>query len=94
MVIRVKLKKWYNIYGGVILMKNIEKDSIKYLAILIITYVIMGLILYPLFDLIYCKLITNTKFVYSFQADVIKPISMGVIMGICLWVVEKNKKEK
>ncbi len=75
-------------------MKNIEKGSIKHLVFLIITYIIMGLILYPLLDIIYCKLITNSDFVYSFQSDVIKPIVVCSVMGICSWVTEKNMKEK
>lgn len=75
-------------------MKNIEKGSTKHLLFLIITYVIMGLILYPLFDFIYCKCITNSDFFYSVQADIIKPIVICSVMGICSWVSEKNMKEK
>ena len=37
-------------------MKNLEKNSIKYLAFLILIYVLIGLILYPILDFIYCKL--------------------------------------
>lgn len=71
-------------------MKNIEKGSIKYLVFLVTIYVIMGLILYPIFDIIYCKLITDSEFVYSIEADVLKPVVICSVMGICSWFIEKN----
>ena len=75
-------------------MKNIEKGSIKHLVVLVIAYIILGLILYPVLDFIYCKLITHNEFIYSVQADVIKPVTICFVMGMCSWVAEKNIKEK
>ena len=44
-------------------MRNIEKNSIKHLAIQIIAIALIGIILYPIFDLIICKLkIPGPKF--------------------------------
>lgn len=74
-------------------MKNLEKNSIKYLAFLIFIYVLIGLILYPILDFIYCKLITKSDFVYSIEADVIKPVVVCSVMAICSWLMEKNRKE-
>ena len=71
-------------------MKNIEKGSVKHLIISIVIYIVMGLILYPIFDILYCKLITNTEFVYSFEEDVIKPVVIGSVMGLCSWFMEKK----
>ena len=48
-------------------MKNIERGSIKHLILLIIAIAVFGMILYPIFDLIYYKFITNTEFVYNFH---------------------------
>ena len=73
-------------------MRNIEKNSITYLILLIITISICGIILYPLFDLILCNLITNSKFTYSIQNHIIDPILFGIIFGIVSWVVDKKKK--
>ena len=73
-------------------MKNIEKNSITYLILLIITISICGIILYPLFDLILCNFITNSKFTYSIQNHIIDQILFGVIFGIVSWVVDKKKK--
>ena len=71
-------------------MKNIDKKSTKYLVLILIIYVLMGLILYPLLDFIYCKLITKSEFVYSIQAYVIKPIVVCSVMGIISWLIEKK----
>lgn len=71
-------------------MENIKKDSVKYLLLLIVIYVIMGLILYPVLDLLYCKLITKTEFVYSIVEDVIKPIVVCSVMALCSWIFEKK----
>lgn len=72
-------------------MNKIEKGSIKSLAIQIIAISIMGIILYPLFDLVCCKFITNSEFVYSIHSHIIYPISFGFIMGTINWLIEKNK---
>ena len=52
------------------------------------------MILYPIFDLIYCKLITNSEFVYNFHKYIIQPISFAFISGTVSWVVEKNRNDK
>ena len=46
-------------------MKDIERGTIKYLVIVIVAVSLCGMILYPLFDLILCKLITKSEFTYS-----------------------------
>ena len=71
-------------------MKNIERGTIKYLVVLIITVVLFGLILYPLFDLVLCKFITNSEFTYSVHSYVIQPILFGSIFGITFWLVDKK----
>ena len=75
-------------------MKNIERGSIKHLIVLIIAIAVFGMILYPIFDLIYCKLITNLEFVYNFHKYIIQPISFAFISGTVFWVVEKNRNDK
>ena len=73
-------------------MKSIEKNSVTYLLLLIFTVSVCGIILYPIFDLILCNFITNSKFVYSIHDHIIQPILFGVIFGIISWLVDKNKK--
>ena len=75
-------------------MKNIEKGSIKYLLILIVTIAIFGIILYTIFDLILCKFITNSKFIYSIHNHIIQPVLFAIIFGLISWIIEKNRKTK
>ena len=70
-------------------MKTIQKGSIKYLIISTIAIMIAGIIIYPLFDLLYTKFITHSEFIYSVKEHIIKPIEIGFIMGICLWIFDK-----
>ena len=73
-------------------MKNIERGTIKYLIILIVATAVCSMILYPLFDFIICKFITNSEFVYSFHAYIIQPILFACIFGTTFWLVDKKKK--
>lgn len=75
-------------------MKNIQKGTIKYLIILIITISICGIIIYPLFDLILCKFITNSEFVYSANNHIVRPIIVGALAGIVFWAFDKNQKHQ
>ena len=74
-------------------MNNIEKGSIKYLLILITTIALFGIILYPLFDLILCKFITYSDFVYSVHDHIIQPVLFAVIIGLISWIIEKCRKK-
>ena len=73
-------------------MKNIKRGSKKYLVFLIAAVAICGMILYPLFDLILCKFITNFNFDYSVHKHIIQPILFAFIYGITFWSLDKKKK--
>lgn len=72
------------------LIKNIERGSIKHLVVLTLACAICGVILYPIFDLLLCKFITNSKFVYSVHEYVIQPVLFGCIFSTILWLMEKK----
>ena len=72
-------------------MKKIEKGTIKHLIILILAIFICGMIIYPIFDFILCKFITNSKFIYSFKSYVVQPFSAAVITGTILWILDKKQ---
>ena len=76
---------------GVDLMKNIQRGSITHLIILIILIGACGMIIYPLFDFIVCKFITNTKFIYSIKSHIIEPIISSSIIAIVLWIIDRKK---
>ena len=73
-------------------MNNIEKDSVKYLIVLIIAVALCGMLLYPIFDLVYFKLITKTEFAYSVNSYIIQPILFGCIFGTTFWLINKQEK--
>ena len=74
-------------------MKNIEKGSIKYLILLSISVAVFGIILYPIFDLILCKFITHSEFVYSIHSHIIQPVIFAIIFGLISWIIEKCRKK-
>ena len=65
-----------------------KKDNIKYLVIWIFSIAIFGMILYPLFDLIICKFITNSRFIYSVNEHIIKPIFFFFFLVLLLFFVK------
>lgn len=75
-------------------MKNVEKGSIKSLALLTSTIALCGIIIFPLFDLIYDSFLTHTKFVYTINDHIVDPIIYGVVAGIILWIIERKKAKK
>ena len=74
-------------------MNNIERGSILHLVILIIAIAVFGMILYPIFDLVYYKFIINSEFVYTFHKYIIQPILLACIFGTVFWNVEKKRKD-
>ena len=74
-------------------MKKIQKGSIKHLVLLVFLIVIIEMIIFPLFDLVCFKFLLHTKFVYSVSEYVFKPISLGIVLGLVLWVIDRPKKK-
>ena len=72
--------------------KTLENKGVQLVLYIIIT-IIMGLIIFPLLDFIYC-LINNNSFVYSVHEHIQRPIEMGVILGIVFYIVQNGIKKK
>lgn len=72
-------------------MKKVESTSVEYLIITIVTVAVAGMILWPLFDLFWCAVVTHTEFVYSVADYIMWPIVFAGIVGIVFWVLEKKK---
>ncbi|MDO4741974.1 MAG: hypothetical protein Q4A79_01180 [Candidatus Saccharibacteria bacterium] len=75
-------------------MRNIEKNSTKYLIIQILAFSIAGILLWPTFDWLICVLFTHTEFIYSVTDFIIEPILFGCLMGLVLWILENRTKTK
>ena len=79
-------------------MKKIERGSTKYFIMLAVATAVCGVIIYPILDLIVCKLITNSQFEYSVVDHVIEPIIFGIVFGTSYWagtkISSKSNKKK
>ena len=75
-------------------MKKIKNENNNYILAYGISFVLAGIVLYPLFDVILCKFITHSEFVYSFHEHVIQPTLFGVIMTLFLYMAENGFKFK
>ncbi len=73
-------------------MKNIERGTTKYLVALMLAVAVSGIILYPLFDFIYYKIIANSEFVYSVNRHIIQPIIFACVFGTTFWLIDKKRK--
>lgn len=72
-------------------MKNIERGLIKYLILLILWTAIVGLVLFPLFDML--SACTNkNNFVYSIGEHIVLPVIFAIVYGITFWAFDKRKK--
>jgi hypothetical protein len=77
-------------------MKKLEENKVLYVIVQCLVMTVMAMIIWPLFDLFFCKVIDHTKFTYSLLDHVIEPIIFGIIAGIVFSLIEfrKNKKNK
>ena len=73
-------------------MKKIERGTIKYLIVLFVLVSLCSMIVYPLFDLVYYRILTNSTFVYSFQRHIIQPIIFSCVYSITFWYFDKKRK--
>lgn len=73
-------------------MKNIERGSKKYLCFLIVAVALCGIILYPIFDFLYYKLITHSEFTYSIYRHIVQPTIFACVFGTTFWLIDKKKK--
>ena len=73
------------------LTEKINSSTAWYAIVLGIAVAICGFIIFPLFDFIWCKVITDTEFVYLASEHIYKPLSFGVLMGLVSLPLHKNK---
>ena len=74
-------------------MEKLKKNKILYIIVFGLIVGVVGMIMYPVLDLIVCKFITNTKCVWNVYNHIIKPFEFGMIFSIIyclLFVFRKN----
>ena len=73
-------------------MKKIEENKLLFILVYSFATGLMGVILYPLFDLLFCKFFTNTEFVYSVSTHILSPISFGIVFSVVYSTIKFNRK--
>ena len=73
---------------------RIERGSLKHYLLLVISMILIGIILYPILDLIICKLITHSKFIYTAKEYIFKPIMHGLCIGSGIFFIDISRINK
>ena len=73
-------------------MKNLNENRGLFIFAYGISTAIMGMVIYPLFDFLLCKFITNSTFKYTVADHVIEPITFGFIFALVYSFVVIKKK--
>ena len=83
------------------MLDKIRKNRITSSIILAVSAFIAAMIIWPLFDLFWAKVITHSDFAYAIIDYVIEPAIFGVIIGIISFItwkpetkIEKKAKKK
>ena len=74
-------------------MKKIEENVWLYILAYGVTVSIMGIILYPLFDMVWCKFLTRSDFKYNVYDHIISPIIFGVTFAVICGIYKFKKKK-
>ena len=72
-------------------MKKLKENRALCLIVNGLATGLAGIIIWPLLDLILCKLITRTDFVYSVHEHIIQPIIFGFIISIIIDLTFRRK---
>ena len=73
------------------LTEKIDSSKAWYAVTFGIAVALCGFIIYPLFDLFLCKVITKSEFIYSAAEHIYKPLCFGVFMGLVSLPLQKKK---
>ena len=71
---------------------KIERGSLKHYLLLVISIIILGIIIYPLLDLILCKFVYHSNFVYTAKEYIWKPVMHGLCVGSGLFFIDISRK--
>lgn len=74
-------------------MEKLKKNKVLYIIVFGLIVGVVGMIIYPILDIVICKFITHTKFVWSVYNHIIKPLNFGMVFSIiyCLLFVFRKK---
>lgn len=74
-------------------MEKLKKNKLLYIIVFGLIVGVVGMIIYPIFDLIICKFFTNTKFVWSVYNYIINPLEFGMVFSIVYCLLFEFRKK-
>ena len=72
-------------------MKKIKENRVLYIIVNGMATGLAGVIIWPLLDLILCKFITRSPFIYSVHEHIIQPIIFGFIVSLIIDITFRRK---
>ena len=71
------------------MLEKIRKNRIKSSIIIAIAAFVAAMIIWPLFDLFWAKVITHSDFVYTIKEYILEPAIFALIFGLITYFVWK-----
>ncbi|MBR3319527.1 hypothetical protein IKG06_03415 [Candidatus Saccharibacteria bacterium] len=71
------------------MLDRIRKNRFLSSIIMALAAFIAAMIIWPLFDLLWAKIITHSEFIYTFREYVVEPAIFAVIFGIIAYFIWK-----
>ena len=75
-------------------MKKTEENLALYMLVQFTVMTIAALIIWPLFDMFFDNVITNSTFHYSIREHIVEPIIFGVVVAIIEGIIKVRKDKK
>ena len=75
-------------------MKKLSENKFLYFIVMFITTSIVAMIIWPLFDFLVSKFITNSQFTYTIFDHIVKPTIFGAIFAAIDTIIISKKSEK
>lgn len=77
-------------------MEKISTNNVLYFFVRFVAYSIAAMIIWPLLDMFFYKVVEKKEFVYSINEYIISPISFGLLLALVVTVLKivSDKKAK
>ena len=79
------------------MLDKIRKNRLQSSILMAAATYIAAIIIWPLFDLFWAKVISHNEFTYTAQSYLLEPIILAVVFGIvsyCIWKPETKIEKK
>ena len=74
-------------------MEKLKNNKVLYIIVFGLIVGVVGMIIYPILDLMLYNFITHNKFVWNFKEHVIEPFGFGMIFSIVYCVLFEFRRK-